>query len=94
MVANDATTYTFPDGRGTCGFCGKEEGGYAKKDAAGKWQAACWKCVRPAEVGASQVKRKIVGTVFTDVDADVDVELPAKKKNPGIPPSNYRPKVN
>lgn len=95
MVKSSATVYTFPGERGECGFCGKEEGGYAKKDANGDWQAACWPCVRPLVVGASQVKRKFVGTVYTDVNADADEVKPkAVKKNPGIAPSNYRPKVN
>ena len=42
-----ALVYTFPEDRGKCGFCGKEENGYAKKDENGKWQAACWECVKP-----------------------------------------------
>lgn len=88
----DATAYTFPEERGVCGFCGKEENGYAKRDTNGKWQAACWPCVRPESAGAAQPKRKLVGTVFTD--ADVDIYQPVAKKNPGMPPSTYRPKVN
>jgi len=62
--------HTFPEARGTCGFCGREENGYAKKDSSGKWVAACWKCVKPANAGAAQTKRKMVGTVYTDTDAD------------------------
>lgn len=89
----EATAYTFPEDRGVCGFCGKEENGYAKKDAKGNWQPACWPCVRPASAGAAQSKRTTVGTVYTDVDADVD-EKPAPKKNPGLAPSTHRPKVN
>jgi len=85
--------YTGPENRGTCGFCGGEEGGYAKKDDNGKWQAACWPCVRPGGAGAAQPKRKLVGTVFTDVDSD-DNEKPRTKKSPGMAPSTHRPKVN
>ena len=88
-----AVIYTFPEERGVCGFCGKEENGYAKKDENGKWQAACWKCVRPEGAGAAQPKRKLVGTVFTDADADVEEEKPTKKA-PGLAPSSHRPKVN
>ena len=42
-----ATAHTSPEDRGKCGFCDKEENGYAKKDENGKWQAACWECVKP-----------------------------------------------
>ena|ERR1035437_4668996 len=100
MVKNVATDYTFPEDRGICGFCGKSENGYAEKDASGNWQAACWSCVKPSkeqrDMGyAQQQKKKTVGTVFTDVDADADeVKSKMVKKNPGIAPSNYRPKVN
>ncbi len=72
MGADIATAYSFPEDRGKCGFCGKEDNGYAKRDANGQWQAACWKCVRPATAGQAQPKRKLVGTVYTDVDADKD----------------------
>jgi hypothetical protein len=89
-----ATDYTFPEARGKCGFCGKAEAGYAKKDAKGEWQSACWPCVRPASSGAAQSKRQTVGTIFTSIDDEKDDEKPTKKKNPGIAPSNYRPKVN
>lgn len=58
--------YTFPDRRGKCGLCGKSENGYAKRNSAGKWVAACWLCVRPTSSGSAQTKRKTVGTVFTD----------------------------
>ena len=93
MGLEPALAYTFPEDRGVCGFCGKEENGYAKKDANGKWQAACWKCVKPASAGAAQPKRQTVGTVFTEVN-DEDEKPKATKKNPGMAPSNYRPKVN
>jgi hypothetical protein len=86
-----ALEYTFPGARGICGFCGQEENGYAKRDAEGAWQAACWVCVRPA-VRAKQEKRAFVGTVYTEVDAE-EFEKP-KKKNPGLAPSGHRPKVN
>ena len=86
-----ALDYTGPENRGVCGFCGKEENGYAKRDADGKWQAACWPCVKPATFGAPQPKREMVGTVYTDVDAD-EPEKP-KKKNPGMAPSTHRLKV-
>ena len=65
-----ALEWTSPEDRGICGFCGKEENGYAKKDDKGKWLSACWDCVRPASAGAPQPKRKLVGTTFTDTDKD------------------------
>ena len=89
----DAVEYTFPEERGVCGFCGKTENGYAKRDSNGRWQASCWPCVRPAASGAAQPKRKLVGTVFTDVDAEIDTAVPTKR-SPGMAPSNFRPKVN
>jgi hypothetical protein len=85
-----ALVYTFPEDRGKCGFCGGEENGYAKRDANGKWQAACWKCVRPESSSATQVKREKVGTIYTE---ELEEEKPKVKKNPGIPPSTHRPKV-
>ena len=84
--------YTGPENRGICGFCGEEEGGYAKQDPSGTWKAACWACVRPTQASAPQPKRQTVGTVYTDVDADAEGEKP-KKKNPGMAPSAHRPKV-
>lgn len=57
---DSALAHTDPENRGVCGFCGGEEGGYAKKNSSGKWQAACWDCVKPEKVGSSQTKRKIV----------------------------------
>jgi hypothetical protein len=84
--------YTGPENRGECGFCGKEEGGYAKKDANGKWQAACWLCVRPTAASAPQPKRNTVGTVFTDTDLD-EPETPKKNKSKGMAPSTTRPKT-
>lgn len=41
--------HTTPENRGVCGFCGKEEGGYAKQKN-GVWVAACWNCVKPAAI--------------------------------------------
>jgi len=85
--------WTSPDNRGKCGFCGKEEGGYARKDANGTWQPACWNCVKPAQKTV-QEKRKSVGTVFTeDLDTDVAIKKREREKNPGLPPSTTRPKV-
>jgi hypothetical protein len=86
-----ATAHTSPEDRGKCGFCDKEENGYAKKDENGKWQASCWKYVKPEHVGASQAKRETVGTVFTDVEPEE--EKPRAKKSPGMAPSTHRPKV-
>jgi hypothetical protein len=90
-VVEPGCEWTDPDHRGVCGFCGGEEGGYAKRDANGKWQPACWPCVAPA-VRKPPQKREMVGTVYTDMN----VEEPEvkKKKNPGMAPSTYRPKVN
>jgi hypothetical protein len=86
------TEWTSPDNRGVCGFCGGEEGGYAKRDANGKWQPSCWPCVKPTGPRAPQAKRVMVGTVYTDVDVD-EPEI-KKKKNLGMAPSTHRPKVN
>lgn len=91
-VIEPGCEWTSPDTRGVCGFCGKEEGGYAKKNVDGKWTAACWPCVRPANSGDAQPKRATVGTVYTE-DTDLDEPKP-KKKNPGMVPSTHRPKVN
>lgn len=91
-VVEPGCEWTSPDNRGVCGFCGGEEGGYAKKDANGKWQPACWPCVRPEKSGAAQPKRERVGTIYTE-DQDTE-EIIKKKKNPGLAPSTYRPKVN
>ncbi len=85
-----ALDYTGPENRGKCGFCGKEEGGYAKKDTNGMWQAACWPCVKPENAGAVQQKRNLVGTVYTDTRDD----KPAVKKSPGIAPATHRPRTN
>lgn len=92
LAADIALSHTWPDERGECGFCGKEENGYAKKDANGEWQAACWPCVRPTEASAPQPKRKPVGTVFTDPDLD-DPETVKKTKSKGMAPSSHRPKT-
>jgi len=92
-VIEPGCEWTSPDNRGKCGFCGKEEGGYAKRDANGKWQPACWPCVKPASSGAAQTKRATVGTVYTE-DRDVEEPEAKKKKNLGIAPSTYRPRVN
>lgn len=66
MGVDSEIAHTSPDLRGQCGFCGKEENGYAKRDAAGKWVAACWLCVRPTIAGTAQSKRKLVGTIYTE----------------------------
>jgi hypothetical protein len=92
MKAVEALDYTGPENRGECGFCHKEEGGYAKKDADGTWQAACWLCVKPESSGAAQTKRAPVGSTFTDTN-DADTDKPAKKSR-GIAPSSHRPKTS
>jgi len=58
-----ALRYTSPENRGVCGFCGAEEGGYAKRDESGNWQASCWACVRPAAASAPQPKRRLIGSL-------------------------------
>jgi hypothetical protein len=90
-VIEPGTEWTSPDNRGICGFCGKEEGGYALRDENGKWQPACWPCAKPKNAVVPQRKRATVGTVYTDVDADEPEEK--KKKNPGMAPCKSRPKV-
>ena len=89
-VIESGTEYTTPENRGICGFCGKEENGYAKRDENGKWQPACWPCVKPKGPRPPTEKRLVVGTVYTDTDAE---EPEAKKKNLGMAPSSHRPKV-
>jgi hypothetical protein len=89
-VIEPGCEWTDPDHRGVCGFCGGEEGGYAKKDAKGVWQPACWPCVKPLKQLVPE-KRVIVGTVYTEIEPD---EPAPKKKSPGLAPSTYRPKVN
>jgi hypothetical protein len=96
-MQSEATDYTFPENRGTCGFCGEPEDGYAKKDNAGRFQAACWPCINKDRVISDQPKRKPVGTVFTedlDTDDQISKREKAAKKAQGIAPSDYRPKVN
>ncbi len=91
-VIEPGCEWTSPDNRGICGFCGKPEGGYARRDADGTWQPACWPCVKPNPQPPPMKKRATIGTVFTDLN-EVD-EPVQKKKNPGMAPSKHRPKVN
>ena len=95
LPSNPALVYTSPEDRGKCGFCGKEEGGYAKRDGNGLWQAACWKCVRPAAASAPQPKRKTVGIIPNGVVVIGGDEESATVvgKRQGLAPSSYRPKV-
>ncbi len=94
LETNPALTHTEPGNRGVCGFCGQEEGGYAKKNPNGAWKASCWKCVKP--VGDfPQPKRKPVGSSLIVADADADIKpAEVKKKAPGMAPSTHRPKVS
>jgi len=86
-----AQEYTSPEDRGKCGFCGGEEGGYCKQDDQGKWQPACWSCIKPTPLPPQ--KREPVGTVFHE-DLDTEEKIVKKKdKSPGMAPSTYRPKV-
>ena len=91
LKMDPALEYTSPENRGVCGFCGGEEGGYAKKDSNGKWRAACWACVKPADSDNPQPKRKKAAPPPPEID--MDVEKPQPKRAPGIPPSTHRPKV-
>jgi hypothetical protein len=91
MTATQALDYTGPENRGECGFCRKEENGYAKRNEKGDWTAACWACVKPENAGQAQPKREPVGSTFTDTN-DADTDKPAKKSR-GITPSSYRPKT-
>lgn len=65
-IVEPGCEWTSPDNRGVCGFCGGEEGGYAKCDESGKWQPACWNCVKPTNASAPQPKRAKVGTTVTE----------------------------
>lgn len=62
MNNDPALQHTEPETRGVCGFCGKEEGGYAAQKN-GKWVAACWDCVKPTQPGPPQ-KRNPVGSLL------------------------------
>jgi hypothetical protein len=74
------TDYTTPEDRGVCGFCGKEENGYAMKDSDGKFKSACWNCIKKDRVISDQPKREQVGTAYTeDLDADDKIA-----PNPGM----------
>jgi len=91
-MTTKALIYTGPENRGECGFCHGEEGGYAKRDSEGNWQAACWPCVKPESSGTTLQKRAVVGTVFTDTNATDD--KPETRKSRGVAPSSHRPKTN
>ncbi len=83
-VIEPGCEWTSPENRGVCGFCGGEEGGYAKRDENGKWQPACWPCVRPATSEATQLKRATVGTTYTD-DNEVDKPTAPKADKLSVP---------
>jgi hypothetical protein len=72
--------HTEIDARGKCGFCGKEENGYAKRTASGEWRASCWNCIRPnpADIPPMQSRRK-VGTVHEEPVEDAPEE-PVRKR--------------
>jgi hypothetical protein len=89
-----ALAYTSPENRGICCFCGKEEGGYAKRGTNGQWWAACWSCVKPAQANALQPKRKQIGTIFMEDGVTAGDDAPVAPKAKGMAPSTYRPKVN
>lgn len=89
----DAAVWTSPEDRGTCGFCGKSEGGYAKKDANGVMQPACWPCVSKGLEPVPVQKRAAVGVTRTeDLDTDTKLAAAAKeaKKVKGLAPSTFR----
>lgn len=90
-IIDPGCEWTSPDNRGVCAGCGGTEGGYAKRDPMGHWRPFCWSCVKP-EMQSQPQKRNQVGTVYTE-DLDTE-EIIKKKKNPGMPPSTHRPKVN
>jgi hypothetical protein len=70
--------YTSPENRGTCHFCGKDEGGYAKADKGGVFYAACWPCVKPTGPFPEQ-KRRPVGSALVIVEKGPEAPLdPAK----------------
>ena len=72
IVKYPVLAYTGPGNRGKCGFCGKTEGGYAKQDANGKWQASCWECVKPKPLPPQ--KRNPVGSLLqTEPEEDKDL---------------------
>lgn len=87
--------YTGPENRGVCGFCGGEEGGYAKKDDNGKFRPACWPCVRPATAGLTQPKRNTVGSTVEQEPAKakpepVHTRADAIVRTPDAPMRNRR----
>lgn len=72
--------YTTPESRGACGFCGKEENGYAKRDEKGNWKACCWKCIKPDVIPPDPVRRK-VGTVHEEpVESAEPVDTPRTRR--------------
>lgn len=78
----------------TCGFCGSNyDWGYAKRDADGKWRAACWSCVKPESAGAPQPKRAQVGNVVLEPDFDAGGPPNIGVKAPGLAPSTFRPRT-
>ena len=75
---NSELAYTSPETRGTCHFCGKEEGGYAKADTDGTFYAACWSCVKPTGPIPEQ-KRRPVGSALASREIVPEAPLdPAK----------------
>ena len=58
-----------------CGFCGKEEHGYAKQDAKGRWKPACWSCVKPTKTLPPVVRRNrkgYLGTIKRESDEVIE----------------------
>jgi|SRR5665213_50606 len=64
-----------------CGFCGKPDQGYAKKDKNGKWKPACWACVKPKHPPPSMQPRvKPVFEALPEEPEEPKVEV--KKRKP------------
>jgi hypothetical protein len=54
-----------------CGFCGKDDEGYAKQDKDGRWKPACWTCVKPKGKMANPVRKIAVESPpMEDLDTD------------------------
>lgn len=67
ISVEEGTEHT--DKLGKCGFCKKEEGGYAKRDTKGNWRPACWPCVRPVKTSEPKIRknrRGYLGTIAHD----------------------------
>jgi hypothetical protein len=63
-----------------CGFCGKPDEGYAKKDKDGKWKPSCWACVRPKNPPKPpELRKKPKAQVLEETHQEVVVAVEKKE---------------